>query len=124
MKRTPSAVWRFFDRIEENGQFVTVVCKLCDKEYKYCGNTTNLRCHLLNKHPIQWELGQNGPPKEGLHVTATDDETNQATPRPRQKIYRKKTHSNDNVRYAISVNKEPTVQEGGMPLIKVGRLIS
>lgn len=117
MKRTPSVVWRFFDRIEQDGRVVAIVCKLCDARYKYFGNTTNLRCHLVNKHPIQWELGQNRSLEEGFRVAATDDETSPATPRPRQKRYRK-TESNDNVRYSISVNKDPNILEG-MPIIKV-----
>ncbi|CAH4027617.1 uncharacterized protein LOC123709260 isoform X2 [Pieris brassicae] len=96
MKRTPSVVWRFFDRIEQDGRVVAIVCKLCDARYKYFGNTTNLRCHLVNKHPIQWELGQNETLEEGFRVAATDDETNQSTPRPRQKRYRK-SETNDNV---------------------------
>ncbi|CAF4920319.1 unnamed protein product [Pieris macdunnoughi] len=122
--RTPSVVWRFFDRIEQDGRVVAIVCKLCDARYKYFGNTTNLRCHLVNKHPIQWELGQNVTLEQEFRVAAaTDDETNQSTPRPRQKRYRK-SESKDNVRYSISVNNDPSILEGNMPIIKVDVLES
>ncbi|XP_022118211.1 uncharacterized protein LOC110995378 isoform X2 [Pieris rapae] len=96
MKRTSSVVWRFFDRIEQDGRVVAIVCKICDSRYKYFGNTTNLRSHMLNKHPIQWDLGQNKTLNEEFRVAATDDETNQSIPRPLQKRYRK-AESNDNV---------------------------
>lgn len=60
MKKVKSVVWRFFERIEEENRCVAVMCKLCDNQYKYFGNTTNLRVHLINKHPVQWELSENG----------------------------------------------------------------
>ncbi|XP_022118210.1 uncharacterized protein LOC110995378 isoform X1 [Pieris rapae] len=123
MKRTSSVVWRFFDRIEQDGRVVAIVCKICDSRYKYFGNTTNLRSHMLNKHPIQWDLGQNKTLNEEFRVAATDDETNQSIPRPLQKRYRK-AESNDNVRYSISVNKDPSILEGNMPIIKVDVLES
>ncbi|KAI5645849.1 EF-hand domain pair domain-containing protein [Phthorimaea operculella] len=59
MKKVSSVVWQFFDRLEENNRCVAVLCKLCDSEYKYFGNTTNLRAHLIKKHPLQWEFRQN-----------------------------------------------------------------
>lgn len=42
-----SIVWNFFRKIEET-KFVK--CLLCQKEYSFCNNTTNLRDHLLRKH--------------------------------------------------------------------------
>lgn len=51
-----SIVWRFFDRIEDKGRCIGVICQLCEIEYRFFGNTTNLRSHLSRKHPIQWEL--------------------------------------------------------------------
>ncbi|XP_073959174.1 uncharacterized protein isoform X2 [Choristoneura fumiferana] len=60
MKKRSSIVWRYFDRLEENKRCVGVLCKLCDTQYKFFGNTTNMRAHLTCKHPLQWELGQSG----------------------------------------------------------------
>ncbi|CAK1545432.1 unnamed protein product [Leptosia nina] len=122
MKRTPSIVWRFFDRIEQDNRVVAIVCKLCDNQYKYFGNTTNLRAHLTHKHPIQWELGQNESLEEGLRIAGTDDDTNQSS-LLRQRRY-KKSRKNDNVCYSISVDKNPANggEEGGMPTIKVDML--
>ncbi|XP_038207380.1 uncharacterized protein LOC119829077 isoform X1 [Zerene cesonia] len=119
MKKTSSLVWRFFDRLEENKRCVAVVCKLCDCQYKYFGNTTNLRTHLVNKHPIQWELGQNGTLEDNFRV-ADDEDTNQSRSTPRRKRYTK-SYKNDNVRYSISVNKNPDSrgEESGIPVIKV-----
>ncbi|CAH0760688.1 unnamed protein product [Diatraea saccharalis] len=89
MKKCSSIVWRFFDRIEnENKRCLAVLCKLCDTQYKFFGNTTNLRSHLINKHPLQWELGQNGTFEEtSFHVD--DEESNQSTLTPKRRKYSK-----------------------------------
>ncbi|XP_045779232.1 uncharacterized protein LOC123876878 isoform X2 [Maniola jurtina] len=97
MKKTSSLVWRFFDRLEENQRCVAVLCKLCDTQYKYFGNTTNLRTHLVNKHPIQWELLQNGTLDDSnFRVFDEDESTNQSTSAPRRKRFTK-NYKNDNV---------------------------
>lgn len=41
-----SAVWNFFKKTNKDN----VVCNLCGKNYKTCGNTSNLAAHLRNKH--------------------------------------------------------------------------
>ncbi|XP_026500181.1 uncharacterized protein LOC113403799 isoform X2 [Vanessa tameamea] len=88
MKKTSSLVWRFFDRLEENKRCVAVLCKLCDTQYKYFGNTTNLRTHLVNKHPIQWDLVQNGTLEEStFRAFDDDDNTTQSTITPKRKKY-------------------------------------
>ncbi|XP_014354579.2 uncharacterized protein LOC106707691 [Papilio machaon] len=89
MKKTSSLVWRFFDRLEENKRCVAVLCKLCDTQYKYFGNTTNLRTHLVNKHPIQWELLQNGTLEESTFRTFDDDENTNQTVAPKRRKYLK-----------------------------------
>ncbi|XP_072933185.1 uncharacterized protein [Epargyreus clarus] len=100
MKKTSSLVWRFFDRLEENKRCTAVLCKLCDTQYKYFGNTTNLRTHLVNKHPIQWDLLQNGTLDEStFRALDDDDNTNQSTistPRQKRRKY-VKNYKNDNV---------------------------
>lgn len=58
MKKS-SIVWKFFDQVKEKGFCTTVVCKLCEAEYKFFGNTTNMRVHLARKHPMQWQLANN-----------------------------------------------------------------
>ncbi|XP_037962615.2 uncharacterized protein LOC119690823 isoform X2 [Plutella xylostella] len=57
MGRSHSVVWRFYERLIDDGRTYAVLCKLCDTQYKFFGNTTNLKSHLVRKHPIQWELG-------------------------------------------------------------------
>ncbi|XP_026763762.1 uncharacterized protein LOC113522281 isoform X2 [Galleria mellonella] len=75
MKKCSSIAWRFFDRIEnEKKRCISVMCKLCDTQYKFFGNTTNLRQHLINKHPLQWELAQNGTFDES-NFRIDDDES-------------------------------------------------
>ncbi|CAH2232886.1 uncharacterized protein LOC120633917 isoform X2 [Pararge aegeria] len=97
MKKTSSLVWRFFDRLEENKRCVAVLCKLCDTQYKYFGNTTNLRSHLVSKHPIQWELLQNGTLDESnIRVFDDDESTNPSTSSTRRKRY-VKTYQDNNV---------------------------
>lgn len=44
-RRRRSSVWKYFEQVEEN-----VVCLLCNKRYKYFGNTTNLSTHITRKH--------------------------------------------------------------------------
>ncbi|XP_050354569.1 uncharacterized protein LOC126776276 isoform X2 [Nymphalis io] len=97
MKKTSSLVWRFFDRLEENKRCVAVLCKLCDTQYKYFGNTTNLRTHLVNKHPIQWDLVQNGTLEEStFRAFDDDDNTTQSTIAPKRKKY-VKSYKDENV---------------------------
>ncbi|XP_026735641.1 uncharacterized protein LOC113499374 isoform X2 [Trichoplusia ni] len=85
MKKCSSVVWRFFERIDDSQRCVAVVCKLCETQYKYYGNTTNLRAHLINKHPIQWELSQNGT-LDDTHFRIEEDDSKQSTPNKRRKF--------------------------------------
>lgn len=41
-----SSVWQFFDKIDEKKS----KCKLCQKDIKSAGNTTNLIGHIRNIH--------------------------------------------------------------------------
>ncbi|XP_075984821.1 uncharacterized protein LOC142982282 isoform X2 [Anticarsia gemmatalis] len=95
MKKCSSVVWRFFDRIEDKGRCVSVLCKLCDTQYKYFGNTTNLRAHLINKHPIQWEISQNGS-LDNSHFQIIDEEQ-QATSTPKRRKFGTRSHKDKNV---------------------------
>lgn len=130
MKKTSSLVWRFFDRLEENKRCVAVLCKLCDSQYKYFGNTTNLRTHLVNKHPIQWELLQNGTLDETAYRVYEDDEHGgQTVVAPKRRKY-VKVYKNDNVRYSVSVdvNKKhrnsKSTEDGSMPVIEIQRVFT
>lgn len=89
-------MWRFFERIEEDSRCVAVLCKLCETQYKYFGNTTNLRAHLINKHPIQWELSQNGTLDES-QFRITDDDTTTSTPKRRKYASRARKDKNVDV---------------------------
>ncbi|CAG9568331.1 unnamed protein product [Danaus chrysippus] len=123
MKKTSSLVWRFFDRLEENKRCVAVLCKLCDSQYKYFGNTTNLRTHLVNKHPIQWDMLQNGTLDESVARVYEEDDS---TTNKRRKYI--KAYKDDNVRYSVSVdlNKKRTSRnpsdESSMPVIEIQRV--
>ncbi|XP_023948102.1 uncharacterized protein LOC112053062 isoform X1 [Bicyclus anynana] len=128
MKKTSSLVWRVFDRLEENKRCVAVLCKLCDSQYKYFGNTTNLRTHLVNKHPIQWELLQNGTLDDSnIRVYDVDESTSQSqshsTPRRKRFI---KSYKDNNVRYSVSVdlNKKGNDRNpsNSMPVIEIQRV--
>ena len=48
-----SDVWMSFQKIPEKKN--KVKCKICSKEQAYYGGTTNLREHLLSKHPLQYK---------------------------------------------------------------------
>ncbi|CAB3228098.1 unnamed protein product [Arctia plantaginis] len=121
MKRCSSVVWRFFERIIENKRCVAVLCKLCELQYKFFGNTTNLRSHLINKHPIQWELSQSGT-LDDSHFRIVDEESNTPTPTPKRKKYATRGHKDKNVRYSVSVNNEETTGSGSMPQIEIQRV--
>nr|XP_021183284.2 uncharacterized protein LOC110371384 isoform X2 [Helicoverpa armigera] len=109
MKKCSSVVWRFFERIEENKRCVAVLCKLCESQYKYFGNTTNLRAHLINKHPIQWELSQNGTLDES-HFRIEDDDTNPSST-PKRKKYTPRPRKDQNV--DILENTDSDVDQEG-----------
>lgn len=123
MKKTSSLVWRFFDRLEENKRCVAVLCKLCDSQYKYFGNTTNLRTHLVNKHPIQWDLLQNGTLDESAARVYDEDDSSSSKRRKYIKAYK-----DDNVRYSVSVdlnkkrNSRNPSDESSMPVIEIQRV--
>lgn len=130
MKKVSSVVWQFFDRLEENKRCVAVLCKLCDTEYKYFGNTTNLRGHLIKKHPIQWELrqtnwdGQKTLEDATIHATFDDDEsTNHSTVSPKRRKYSRPRDKN--VRYSLSVkniNGSGTTEGDNLPKIEIQRV--
>lgn len=127
MKKTSSLVWRFFDRLEEDKRCVAVLCKLCDTQYKYFGNTTNLRTHLVNKHPIQWDLLHNGTLDETAFRAFDDgDNTNQSIAAKRKKYI--KSYKDENVRYSVSVDlnnrrdSRNVSTENSMPVIEIQRV--
>lgn len=121
MKKCSSLVWRFFDRIEnENKRCFAVLCKLCDTQYKFFGNTTNLRSHLINKHPLQWELAQNGT-LDDTNFRVEDEESNQSS--PKRKKYSRGYNKDKNVRYSISVDNARNSSGGkAIPKIEIQRV--
>jgi hypothetical protein len=121
MKKCSSVVWRFFDRIEnDNKRCFAVLCKLCDTQYKFFGNTTNLRSHLINKHPLQWELSQNGTFDES-NFRVDDEESNQSTVSPKRRKY-SKGYKDKNVRYSISVDNPRNTPGDRIPRIEIQRV--
>lgn len=97
MKKTSSMVWRFFDRLQEDKRCVAVLCKLCDTQYKYFGNTTNLRTHLVNKHPIQWDLLHTGSLEETAFRSFDVGDANQSLSTKRKKYIKPYKDSNVDV---------------------------
>lgn len=61
-----SRVWNYFKKTN-NDKFVK--CSLCFREFKYSGNTTNLKDHLQRKHSEIWSAAQGT-------VTVTDTNEN------------------------------------------------
>lgn len=121
MKKRSSLVWRYFDRLEENKRCVGVLCKLCDTQYKFFGNTTNMRAHLTCKHPLQWELGQSGNLDEStLRYEEDNEQPTVSVGHGNRKKYKDK-----NVRYSVSVdlNNESNISgEESMPQIEIQRV--
>lgn len=52
MSTSKSKVWEFFEKLSDS---TFVKCKLCQREYKHCYNTSNMRTHLIRKHPDELE---------------------------------------------------------------------
>lgn len=121
MKKVTSVVWKFFERIEDKGRCVGVVCKLCESEYKYFGNTTNLRVHLINKHPIQWELSENGALDES-NITVKETSTPNTLTK-KKKYGSRKTPVDKNVGYSLTIDNED-VTTGEMPKIAIRRVFN
>ncbi|XP_063382428.1 uncharacterized protein LOC134668869 isoform X2 [Cydia fagiglandana] len=114
MKKRSSVAWRFFDRLEENKRVVGVLCKLCDQQYKYFGNTTNMRTHLTCKHPLQWELVHNGTLDESTLRFAEDTEDSTISVQPRRKYKDKNVDALDNE----SDIEHQEVNEAGIHLVR------
>ncbi|KAL0868300.1 hypothetical protein ABMA27_007828 [Loxostege sticticalis] len=111
MKKCSSVVWRFFDRIEnEHKRCFAVLCKLCDTQYKFFGNTTNLRAHLINKHPLQWELSQSGSFEESS-FRVEDEESNQSTVSPKRRKYKSYKDKNVDVLENTDIDNEQNENE-------------
>ena len=51
-----SDVWKFFSKCTDSAS--RVKCDLCDKEFTYCGTTSNLRDHLQRRHQDQYKPQQ------------------------------------------------------------------
>lgn len=51
-----SIVWNYFQKENTNK---CAICKICKKEMKYFGNTTNLKQHLLRLHPTLMTVNDN-----------------------------------------------------------------
>jgi len=59
LDRCISKIWKYFGFPEKDGQYLErdkwkhneVTCCVCSKQFKYCGNTSNMRLHLSATHP-------------------------------------------------------------------------
>ena len=80
LERATSVVWKFFgfetstDGRTDKTKRTEVVCKLCKKEFKYTGGTSNLRFHLENHHQQEYETEMSkvsNSSSSGLHTTST-----------------------------------------------------
>ncbi|XP_053208368.1 zinc finger BED domain-containing protein 4-like [Panonychus citri] len=68
-KRKPSNVWNYFSTIGDKAQ-----CRLCGKQIKKCGNTSNFLAHLRNihnllPHQLSTTSDQAIPASENSHAT-------------------------------------------------------
>ncbi|XP_059051050.1 uncharacterized protein LOC131845911 isoform X2 [Achroia grisella] len=104
-KKYSSIAWQFFDRIENENRCIAVLCKLCDTQYKFFGNTTNLRVHLKNKHPLQWELALNGS-LDDSNFQIEDDESNQSAVSPKRKSYSTRSYKDKNIDVLSDVDND------------------
>ena len=74
LERATSVVWNVFgfetstDGRTDKKKRTEVVCKLCKKELKYTGGTSNLHFHLENHHQQDYETERSKVP---LHTTST-----------------------------------------------------
>ena len=75
-----SGVWKYFGFPSKDGKFMEpdkkkqklVYCKLCGKELKYPGCTTNMRSHLESSHSPQFQaLQQETKEKEGSTASSS-----------------------------------------------------
>lgn len=48
-KPTSSVIWKHVSRTKDKN---SLVCNYCQKHFKACGNTTNMRKHLQSQHPL------------------------------------------------------------------------
>lgn len=55
--KTKSDVWGFFTKKDSD----SCICNLCGKNYKTGGGTTNLKNHLVHKHPLCESRNKNKP---------------------------------------------------------------
>ena len=63
LERSKSRIWEHFGFLARDGKYCEpdkkkrklVYCKVCECSYKYCGNTTNMRYHLKEHHPILYK---------------------------------------------------------------------
>ena len=44
--------FRIWKHVEKTKNKDVIICIYCQKEYKICGNTTNMLKHLKNQHPL------------------------------------------------------------------------
>ncbi|CAG9840744.1 unnamed protein product [Diabrotica balteata] len=64
-----SAVWDFFSKSNDTK---SVTCSSCKNEFKYRGNTTNMKKHLQRMHTLRWSENNAAP-----FSSLTDDEETQ-----------------------------------------------
>ena len=71
--RVRSDVWTWFEKLPKKKN--RVKCKICTKGIAYSGGTTNLREHLVAKHPLQYKgqpsSSKSSPKQQGTLLSFT-----------------------------------------------------
>ncbi|KAL1487931.1 hypothetical protein ABEB36_015316 [Hypothenemus hampei] len=83
-----SNVWDCYIKIGGGGQ-----CKLCGKEIKSCGNTTNLRNHLIRKHHIVKKSGKSDMKKSDLSNATMSKEVHKVDSLERENVTKEDSES-------------------------------
>lgn len=83
MSKEKSEVWNFFLRKGNN----SASCKICGKQIKTGGGTTNLKNHLIHKHPSCPAANQAKKQKTNTAMRVdTDAASSSSAPSPQVKL--------------------------------------
>lgn len=67
-----STLWKYFDK-SVGGSIA--ICKFCSKQLKTSGNTSNLKCHLLSRHPTVLKISESQEDEETSHKIPKTNQT-------------------------------------------------
>ncbi|XP_039302735.1 E3 SUMO-protein ligase ZBED1-like [Solenopsis invicta] len=100
-KIQPSPIWSHVEKVKNKDVYKCIYCK---KEYRACGNTTNMLKHLKTQHPLFFQM----PPKSTNSSNTKIKEA--AVKRPLQEV--------DNIELTLSPPKKQCADSSGSYGIK------